>query len=81
MNKKKQTQKFVLNKRTVADLTRYEQSRVMAGDGERCELTWCYASGSAVLKSSTVIVNTNTTPIGTDPRLWPCYMPITTDTR
>jgi len=81
MNKKNMSQKFNLNKRTVADLTRYEQSRVMAGDGERCELTWCYASGSAILKSSTVLVNTNTTPIGPDPRNWPCYMPITTDTR
>jgi len=71
MNKKNMSQKFNLNKRTVADLTRYEQSRVMAGEADRCEQTWCYFSGSVVLKSSTAYFNTNTVMIGPDRRFWP----------
>lgn len=72
--------KFNLNKRTVVDLTRFEQSRIMAGDGDRCEQTWCYFSGSAVLKSSSEYFNTNTVNIGANPRYWPCYYEPPTDT-
>ena len=70
--RKRLHKKFALNKRTVADLTTHEQRRVMAGKVE-CALV-CYASNSAVQQASTVIVNTHTVPMATDPIGWPCYI-------
>jgi len=81
MNKKNSAQKFSLNKRTVADLTRYEQSRVMAGEADTsCGPPVCYFSGSAVLRWTTLYyVNTQTQFLPADRRYWPCYVAPTTE--
>jgi len=74
--------KFNLNKRTIVDLTRFEQSRVMAGDADTsCWPPECYFSGSAVLRLSTLYyMNSQTQPLPADRRYWPCYMQPPTNT-
>jgi len=79
MKRKKINKHFSLNKQTVANLTDFEQQRVVAG-GERCEETECVFSNSAVLFSSSEYVNTHTDIMPADKRLWPCIAQGTTVT-
>ncbi len=80
MKKRSLSKRFDLNKTTVANLTDFEKERVLAGGDEKCEFTYCYASGSAVWKSSSQYYNSHTTsPLPANPRYWPCYMEPPTD--
>jgi len=72
MKKRKVNKNFDLNKQTIAHLTDFEQERVMAGD-DRCQLTYCIKSGSAVWYSSGVYFDEHThilPPTGP----WPCFI-------
>jgi len=75
MKKKIVKKGFDLNKQTVANLTVFEQEQVMAGN-DRCELTECIFSNSAVWFSSSEFVNTQGQVIEmpADKRYWPCYI-------
>ena len=79
MKKRKVNKNFDLNKRTVANLTDFEQEQIMAGN-DRCELTECVFSNSAVLFSSSEYVNTQSDILPADRRYWPCLMETTTVT-
>jgi len=63
---------FDLNKQTVANLTDFEQQRVVAG-GVACP-TQCVFSNSAVFFISSIFVNAQTIELPADKRYWPCYM-------
>ncbi len=78
MKKRALSKRFDLNKTTVANLTEFEKERVLAGGDDRCEFTYCYASNSAVWKSSSVYYASHTAyPISPNPRYWPCLMDTT----
>jgi len=73
MKRRKINKHFSLNKQTVANLTDFEQERVLAGGDADCILTECVASKSAVLFSSSEYVNTKTDILPANPMYWPCF--------